>query len=126
MARILIVDDEPSIVECLRDLLESRGHFVLEAGCLSDAVTIVRSSAIEVAFIDGQFPRNEGDRTTGNFGPLLSKQARTLGVRTILISANLDLTEAERSAGFEALDKPFRLVDVLGAVAEAALAGSAV
>lgn len=120
MARILIVDDEPSIVECLRDLLESRGHFVLEAGCLSDAVTIVRSSAIEVAFIDGQFPRNEGDRSVGNFGPLLAKQARTLGVRTILVSADLDLVEAERRAGFEALGKPFGLQDILAAANEPA------
>lgn len=117
--RILICDDEPEIRESLRDLLERHGHAVIEAGTLLEATRLLDSQIIELVLVDGQFPRDYRSGNVGTFGPLLCRQARAMGARTLLLSADDELVQQAHDAGFPAMPKPFDLQAVLDVIEEA-------
>jgi len=52
MKRILIIDDDASLVEALTGLLSSAGYEVRSAGAADDALDIVRREPIELALVD--------------------------------------------------------------------------
>lgn len=114
--RVLIIDDEPNIREVLRELLEAHGHSVIEAETWCEASEILESQIIELAIVDGQFPKNSTARCLGDYGPVLCQQARARGARTLLLSANDELVAQERRAGFPALVKPFAVHALLAAI----------
>ena len=60
MARILIADDERSIRLVLRKYLQSQGHEVVEAEDGLRAYEILRSSPVDVAFVDIKMPGKSG------------------------------------------------------------------
>lgn len=114
--RILCVDDDAQIRELLRDLLESHGHAVIEAGTLLEGLAILASRMVEVAIVDGAFPKDRTSRCLGAFGPVLTSEARALGVRTLLLSGDDALVEREQRAGFPAMKKPFEIHALLAAI----------
>ncbi len=125
MSRILLVDDDPAVRALLRHVLEAEGHAVVEAETWCEATALLDSHVIELAIVDGQFPKDTAARTLGDYGPIFCQQARGMGARTILTSANEELVEQEVRAGFPALRKPFTLWALLAAVARA-VAGPAI
>ena len=60
MARVLIADDERSIRLVLRKYLQSQGHEVIEAEDGKKALEILRSSPVDVAFVDIKMPGKSG------------------------------------------------------------------
>ncbi|TCK05334.1 sigma-54-dependent transcriptional regulator [Phorcysia thermohydrogeniphila] len=60
MARILIADDERSIRLVLRKYLQSQGHEVLEVEDGQRALEILKSSPVDVAFVDIKMPAKSG------------------------------------------------------------------
>ncbi len=60
VARILVVDDEPAILELLKRLLERNGHEVLVAQNADAAVAILRTSNPEIAIVDLVMPGKGG------------------------------------------------------------------
>ena len=114
--RILICDDQPSIRQVLRTLLEGHGHAVAEAGTLLEATMLLDSRLFQVAIIDGQFPMDPSSSVLGTYGPLLCRQARAVGARALLLSGNDDLVAAAEEAGFPAMRKPFSPAAILEAV----------
>jgi len=60
MARVLIADDERSIRLVLRKYLQSQGHEVIEAEDGKKALDILRSSPVDVAFVDIKMPGKSG------------------------------------------------------------------
>ena len=115
--RILVVDDDASIRKLLRDVLGMHGHAVIEADTLREGAAILEARMVELAVIDGQVPKDRQSRTAEAFGPALCQQARAMGVRTILMSAEDELIDGELRAGHAALLKPFSLQAILTAVA---------
>ncbi len=113
--RILVVDDEPDIVELLRDILEAEGFDVAEAADSGEALERIREEIYDVAILDFNLPDMDG--------VMLHRQIRQmdpeLADRTVFISGlvqsdeNLDYYSAF-GAGF--LPKPFEVADVLSAV----------
>ena len=60
MSRILIVDDEPSILSTLKLGLEKVGHSVVTAGTAEDGLASLRRSAPDVAILDVMLPDGNG------------------------------------------------------------------
>lgn len=60
MKQILVVDDEPRIVEICRDYLERAGFKVLTAGNGSDALTIARTKQPDLVVLDLGLPKMDG------------------------------------------------------------------
>src|SRR5689334_11618881 len=61
MARILIVEDEPSLREVERDILRDEGYETLEAADGAEALALLRGSAEAfVVLLDNRLPDMEG------------------------------------------------------------------
>ena len=125
-ATILVVDDEPTIRELARRLLEREGFAVLDAASGADALAILDSpdEAVDVLLTDVVLP--------GLTGPALARRAqqRRRGIRVIFLSGyaeqsggDLDLTELGVTSGVAFLAKPFTAPALLEAVRRA-IAGS--
>jgi two-component system alkaline phosphatase synthesis response regulator PhoP len=60
MKQILVVDDEPRIVDICRDYLERAGFQVLTAGNGADALTIARTKQPDLVVLDLGLPKMDG------------------------------------------------------------------
>ena len=113
--RILVVDDEPEIVELLRDVLTAEGYAVDAAPDAATALGLIRETIYDAALLDFNLPDMDG--------VMLHRQIRQmdaeLAARAIFMSglmqsdANLGYYMSQ-SGGF--LAKPFDIRDVLAQV----------
>ena len=113
--RILIVDDEPAIVELLSEILSTAGYQIDSADCADAAVELVRENIYDAAILDFNLPDMNG--------VMLHRQIRQmdeeLAGNTLFISGliqsdgNLDYFHAF-GRGF--LPKPFKPQDVLASL----------
>ncbi|HZN55114.1 MAG TPA: response regulator [Candidatus Polarisedimenticolaceae bacterium] len=113
--RILVVDDEPEIVELLRDVLTAEGYTVDAAPDAAAALALIRETIYDAALLDFNLPDMDG--------VMLHRQIRQmdseLAARAIFMSglmqsdANLGYYMSQ-SGGF--LAKPFDIRDVLAQV----------
>jgi DNA-binding response OmpR family regulator len=60
---VLVVDDEPEIVELMRDFLEVEGFRVLAAGRGEDAMAVMQQAAIDCVLLDVMMPGMSGFET---------------------------------------------------------------
>jgi signal transduction histidine kinase len=103
MSRLLIVDDEPMVLEVLRRLLEEPGRDVATATGPEDALAVVRCTEIDVALIDKNLE--------GASGLTLARQVKGLQpeAEIILITGYASLetaVEAVQIGAFDYLTKP--------------------
>lgn len=115
--KVLVVDDEVSIVEFLRDLLTTEGYEVHAAYDAEQALDRIREDIYDLAIVDFSLPDMDG--------VMLHRRIRQmdfeLASRTLFTSG---LVQSETNLGYYAaqaagfLAKPFDLPRVLGAVRE--------
>ncbi len=60
MAKILAVDDEPSLLALMQDLLEAGGHKVESAGSAVDCLAKLRAGGFELLILDVNMPPLDG------------------------------------------------------------------
>ena len=116
MPRILVVDDEPHIVDVIRAYLVREGHAVDIAHDGDAALASARSNAPDLVILDVMLPRRSG------FEVLRELRATGAGAAVIMLTARDDLID--RVAGLELgaddyVTKPFEpreLVARVGAV----------
>jgi DNA-binding response OmpR family regulator len=60
MARILVVDDSPSVLALVRTLLEREGHFVLQARDGAEGLRRLYADAPDLLVLDLEMPRLDG------------------------------------------------------------------
>lgn len=112
MTAILLVEDEPSIVDTLAYVLRSEGHDVLHAATGADALATLQRVPVALAIIDVGLP------DIGGFE--LVRRLRVLSsVPVMFLTAHAD--EVERVLGFELgaddyVTKPFSPREVAGRV----------
>lgn len=118
MASVLVVDDEPSIRELLRHILERDGHLVTEAENGRKAVRALRDGGVDLVITDIIMPEQEGMET-------ITEIRRTRPeVKIIAISGggqrlSMDvLPMAERLGADLTIEKPFKPASIAAAVAE--------
>jgi DNA-binding NtrC family response regulator len=114
---VLVVDDEPSIVDGLRLTLEAEGYAVRIAGSVQTALAAVVQGEAQIAIVDLMLPDGDGLALTRE----LKKRDRAIEVIVITAYGSVrKAMEATKGAGaFHVLEKPFDPDEVLGLVAHA-------
>jgi DNA-binding NtrC family response regulator len=112
---VLVVDDEPSIVDGLRLTLEAEGYAVRIAGSVQTALAAVVQGDVQMAIVDLMLPDGDGLGLTRE----LKKRDRAMEVIVITAYGSVrKAMEATKGAGaFHVLEKPFDPDEVLGLVA---------
>ena len=126
MASILVVDDEPEVVEAIRRVLELAGFAVAVASSVESGLQITREHQPDVVVTDVIMPKVHGLEL------IKALRARYPGVRVIAISGggsfgplaykpdavstHAYLAAAREIGAEEVLTKPFDMGDLLAAV----------
>ncbi len=117
-ATVLVVDDEPSVLEVAADLLAAAGYEVLTAGSGHEALAVFRSRPEEVdaVLLDLLMPEMRGDEVVRELRALRSDVP-------ILLSSGYDEAEVRaRLAGMSVdgfIHKPYEFRDLADAVGRA-------
>ena len=98
-ARILVVDDEPAVLEVLRTALEEQGYEVVTTESAIEAESLITSATIDLALLD-----------VGMHGLRLGRKALAVGMPFILMSGMPVVIEMGELGAV--LRKPFRLAEV--------------
>jgi two-component system response regulator PilR (NtrC family) len=109
MATVLVVDDEPNIIEILEMVLRDEGMDVLKSGSAGEALEILRNHAVDVAISDIRMP--------GISGVDLLREAKQIAPETtfIMITAfagTETAIEALQHGAYDYITKPFRMEDL--------------
>ena len=110
MAKILIVDDELSIIEVLRTLLSREGHSIVTSGNGKDALRKLKENVFDLLITDIRLPEIDGIT--------LLQQARELqshlAVIVITAYAKVDnAVDAMKNGAFDYVTKPFKFDEIL-------------
>ena len=106
MPNILVVEDEPAILELLKVNLVDAGYEVREAGDAETAKALLKEALPDLVLLDWMLPGQSGLA----FAKQLRADPRTKELPVIMVTARTD--EADRVAGLEAwvddyVTKPF-------------------
>ena len=118
LGRVLVVDDDPNVVEMLQDLLVDVGYLVKHALDGTEALRLVPVFEPDVVLLDLQLPGISGIEVLDR----LRRDHPTVPV--IIVTGNDDVEVARRTlrgGAFDYLSKPFT-VEVLARVVAAAIA----
>jgi DNA-binding NtrC family response regulator len=109
MAKILVADDERSICEAFRTLLEAEGHTALIAATGHEALELVRAEHPAAVFLDVRLPGLDGIATLS----ALAAIAPELPVIIMTAYGTLETAAAAmRGNAFDYLGKPLELAQV--------------
>jgi DNA-binding NtrC family response regulator len=116
---VLLVDDEPSIVDGLRLTMESEGYAVRIAGSVHTALSVMSQCDVQAAIVDLMLPDGDGITLTREL------KKRDPAVEVVIITAYGSVRkamEATKGAGaFYVLEKPFdpdEVVELIGKAME--------
>jgi DNA-binding NtrC family response regulator len=118
MARILLVDDEAAVRELMAIVLQTEGHFILQAGDGNAALTALEANAVDLVITDLVMPGKEGIETIMDIRrrwPQLKVIAMSGGGRG---SASDYLEMASHLGARRTLEKPFESEDLVKLVSE--------
>ena len=122
MANILIVDDSPTELFQLKEMLEKHGHTVLTAENGADGVALCRQEQPDAVLMDIVMPNLNGFQATRQ----LTKASETAHIPVIIITTKDQETDrvwGMRQGASDYLSKPIRegvLLKTLSSVMEAA------
>lgn len=115
MARVLVVDDDPAILQLVALNLELEGYDVLRATTGPEALEIARDRAPQMVVLDVMMPGMDGyavcealrdDQTTGE-------------VPVVMLSARTSASDQQRALNAGAVDfvtKPFDPLDLIAVI----------
>jgi CheY-like chemotaxis protein len=116
---VLVADDEPAIVEMIRDILEDYGFRVVTAANGSEALRLVEEAEPEVVLLDMNMPVLDGE------GFIAALRERGIPTPIVVMTAGSSARRWAAQLGADAyLSKPFELaslVDVTKRFAAAAV-----
>src|SRR5690606_14604043 len=105
MSRILIVDDEKSVRETLREMLEYENYEVIDAENATKALDLLSSQSFDVILCDIKMPGMDGME-------LLEKILENYDIPVIMISGHGTIetaVDAIKKGAFDFIIKPFDL-----------------
>jgi DNA-binding response OmpR family regulator len=110
---VLVVDDEPQIVEVLEAYLQREGFMTTSTGCVSGAVDVLKSQPPDLIILDITLPDGSG------YDVLQAASQDGARIPTIMLTARSD--EADRIVGLEMgaddyVTKPFSPREVVARV----------
>jgi nitrogen regulation protein NR(I) len=116
MKRILVVDDEESIRELLKDFLESKGYEVAIAADGESGLKMLREDKFDLMLMDVMMPGMSG------LDVLRETAAEKVEVPVIMMTAYASVqtaVEAMKLGAYDYITKPFVLEDILHAIKRA-------
>ena len=111
---VLVVDDDPSIVDMIRFGLESDGMHVLSAGDGAEAIDVLAHNAIDVILLDIMMPRVDGWMALME----IRNNAATADIPVIMLTAKTqDLAKilAFKQGVQQYVTKPFNILELSAA-----------
>jgi two-component system OmpR family response regulator len=114
--RILIVEDEPDILELLVDEFTHQGYEVLAAERVAQAERIIRSEVLDAVLSDVRMPDGNGI----DLMKLAVREGKG-NICLVLVSAFTDISEQDaRALGVKCIiQKPFRIRELIDTVKSA-------
>ncbi|MBN2188549.1 MAG: response regulator [Chitinispirillaceae bacterium] len=107
--KILIVDDEPAIVELIETYLKKQGFEVLRAGNGNDALAIVKTGSVDLVVSDIMMPGMSGVE-------LLRKIREYSGTLPVLLATGFPTMEtaieALKAGAYDYIAKPFHFEEI--------------
>ncbi len=114
---ILVVDDEPSILELLSEYLRARGHTVFTALDGAEAIVVLDRHALDLVLTDMKMPGIDGLELLGH----IRERDRFIGAVLMTGYGTIETAlRAMKSGAQDYLLKPFKLREVHAAVMRAA------
>lgn len=116
MAKILIVDDERSIRNTIKELLEMEGLTATVADSAIQALELVQGSAFDLVISDIKMPMMDGTELLSTF------KTKGIDMPVIMISGHGDITtavECIRGGAFDFIEKPIEMNRLLVSVRNA-------
>ncbi|HJU37764.1 MAG TPA: response regulator [Gaiellaceae bacterium] len=113
-ARILVVDDDPSIRLLCRVNFELEGHEVLEASSLATARARLEEEAIDVVVLDVHLRSERSDALVAEC------HARRPPIPVVLVTGSVEITDPGLVEADAILPKPFELAILLSTVRDLA------
>jgi two-component system alkaline phosphatase synthesis response regulator PhoP len=114
--RILIVDDEPFIMETVKFALEEAGYACLTAGDGAEAIERVHEDPPDLVLLDIMLPKVNGYQVCRT----LKLDERYRGIPVFMLTARAqerDRVLAAETGADEYVTKPFEMADLLALVA---------
>jgi two-component system phosphate regulon response regulator PhoB len=118
MARILIVDDEESIRDLIKEVLSADGHEFFLAADGKQAFDIVRSKAIDLAIVDRNMPGLSGIEVV----QAMRQNPKTSKIKVLMCtgsSVTKEIDEAFSAGADDYVLKPLNFAQLMGKVAKA-------
>ncbi len=116
MATILVIDDEESIRNLLRDVIEKAGHRVLQARDGREGLSVYSKNPVDLVIMDMLMPETDGLEAT------LQLTREYLDAKIIAITGAQGeknfLDVAKLFGARRTFEKPFDLKELLAAVEE--------
>lgn len=115
MAKIMIVDDSPSEMVLLRDMIQKNGHDVIEAINGEDSLTLAEQELPDLIIMDVVMPGMNGFQATRK----LTRGEHTKNIPIIIVSTKNQETDrvwGKRQGAKDYLTKPVEesaLIDVI-------------
>jgi DNA-binding response OmpR family regulator len=118
MAKILVVDDDPSVLKYVKGVLKAAGHDVSEATNGRECLIALKDQPVDLLVTDIIMPEQEGMETIR----ILRREGNSLKIIAMtggLPGGATDLVKMAKMMGVDkALGKPFMPADILAAVNE--------
>jgi len=106
--RVLVADDEPAIVEMIRDILEEYGFRVVTAANGAEALRLVDEAAPDVVLLDMNMPVLDGE------GFVAAVRERGLRIPIVIMTAGSSAKRWATQLGADGyLSKPFDLSNLI-------------
>ena len=115
MARILLIEDSPTDVAVLSQLLQRNGHQVLTSGSAEDGIEVCKRERPDLVLLDVMLPGEDGLSLLR----FLRRDARTRRVPVILVTARdaeMDKVKGLDCGADDYLTKPFGVMELLARV----------
>ncbi len=116
MARVLVIDDEPSVCWAFQQLLKRRGHEALAAGTAEQGLAMAAKERPDLVLLDVRLPGMDG------LTALKKLHASSPDTPVVIITAHGTLetaVEAMKSGAFEYLTKPVDIAKAEEVIARA-------
>lgn len=108
--KILVIDDDLSILEVVKIILEDQGYFVITNSNGIGLEEVITSYKPDLVLLDIWMAKNSGENITLT----LKSRPDTKNIPVILVSANNDTeTIAKKCGADDFLPKPFDITDLV-------------
>ncbi|MEK7388156.1 MAG: response regulator [Elusimicrobiota bacterium] len=118
MAKVLVVDDEESIRDLIKEVLLSQGHEFISARNGGEALDLLRKKSVDLAIIDRNMPGMSGIDVVH----LIRQNPKTRHLKIVMCTASSVTKEIDEAFAAGANDyvlKPLNFTVLLGKVAKA-------